>query len=551
MTLPKGLVEAVYNDTGVDQYRGNPFIEALPPLLEVSQVASGLSGNLVLRPSDTYLNAQTRIHVISQLLDGFFQPLSRHIELELKISMLIRQGYVGRNLATGDLETHLQNGYERIMKGDLSAFRFDHAVSTAKSLAFIGCSGSGKTSSLNRILATYPQAIYHENYNFTQIVFLKIDCPHDGALKSLCHNFFRAIDALLSTNYVSRYAKKRHGVETLIALMAQIANTHSIGLLIIDEIQHLKLNGAGGAERMLNFFVTLVNVISIPVVMVGTPKARSVFTADLRSARRSAALGSILWEPLSKPSTSNGISKTDWGAFTNRLWKYQWLSKASSEISEETRETWYDLSQGIMDIVVKLFVLSQIRAVVTKVERITPKLMKTVYEDELKPIHPMIEALRSGEAEKIAKYSDLTIPDVDKRILELSKLLSSEKQSIDNSIDYEGNEQATRLHNMLISMNCTPDLLKPLIKRAFKEHPKLSMKDLMPIILDWYKSAESDKPKSRPPKAKLIKQKDWHTLDSNDLRFLFSQTDDADELQKSISTECLLFDSKKWVDSFV
>jgi hypothetical protein len=77
------------------------------------------------------------------------------------------------------------------------------------------------------------------------------------------------------------------------------------------------------------------------------------------------------------------------------------------------------------------------------------------------------------------------------------------------------------------------------------------MKDLMPIILDWYKSAESDKPKSRPPKAKLIKQKDWHTLDSNDLRFLFSQTDDADELQKSISTECLLFDSKKWVDSFV
>src|SRR5699024_8855706 len=118
---------------------------------------------------------QTRIHVIAQLLDGFFQPLSRHIELESKLSIMLRQGYVGRNLATGELNAHIQNGYERIMRGDLDVFRFEHVQSTAKSLAFIGCSGSGKTSSITRILATYPQLIYHEKYNFSQIVFLKID----------------------------------------------------------------------------------------------------------------------------------------------------------------------------------------------------------------------------------------------------------------------------------------------------------------------------------------------------------------------------------------
>lgn len=68
---------------------------------------------------------------------------------------------------------------------------------------------------------------------------MKIDCPHDGSLKSLCHNFFREIDSVLATNYVKRYAEKRHGVETLIALMSHLANTHAIGLLVIDEIQHL------------------------------------------------------------------------------------------------------------------------------------------------------------------------------------------------------------------------------------------------------------------------------------------------------------------------
>jgi hypothetical protein len=31
MTLPKGMVQAIYNDTGISQYR-NPLIEALPPI---------------------------------------------------------------------------------------------------------------------------------------------------------------------------------------------------------------------------------------------------------------------------------------------------------------------------------------------------------------------------------------------------------------------------------------------------------------------------------------------------------------------------------------
>ena len=186
MTLPSGMVEARYRDTGLAQYAGNPFIEALPPILERKHLRTALGSTIQMRPSDVYLDQHSRIHVISQVLDRFFQPLARHIELESKISIMLRQGYVGRNLANGNHAAHIQNGYERLMQKDLSAFRFEHVESTAKSLAFIGCSGSGKTSSLNRILGAYPQLIYHPQYNFTQIVFLKIDCPHDGSLKNLC-----------------------------------------------------------------------------------------------------------------------------------------------------------------------------------------------------------------------------------------------------------------------------------------------------------------------------------------------------------------------------
>lgn len=550
MTLLKGMVKAEYRSTGVNRYDGNPLIEALPPILDRSQLRDGLSGRVLLRPTDVYLDGNTRLHVISQLLDSFFQPLARHIELESKISIMLRQGYVGRNLATGELQSHIQNGYQRVMSGDLSVFRFDHVESTAKSLAFIGCSGSGKTSSLNRILATYPQLIYHDDYNYTQIVFLKIDCPHDGSLKSLCHNFFREVDAVLATNYVKRYVEKRHSVETLIAVMAHIANTHAIGLLVIDEIQHLSVKNSGGAEKMLNFFVTLVNEISVPVVMVGTPKAKSVFELDLRSARRGAGFGSILWDPLIKPASSQEIAKTEWGAFTNKLWKYQWLQKATIELPEDVRETWYDLSQGIMDVVIKLFVLSQIRAVVTGIERITPSLMKKVYQDELKPIHPMIDALRSGDATRIAMYSDLTIPDIDKRILELSQVIRSKPESIETQAIYRGNEQAIRLHNMLVDMGYVSDLVQPLITRAFEDHPNMLLKDLMPMILSWYEGAENDKPASTSKnKTKTIKQDDWHKLDSDDLRFIFSQASNDEDLQQGLSREGLLFDVQSWIKS--
>ena len=67
------------------------------------------------------------------------------------------------------LQRHLQNGYERVQRGELSAFRYDDVGSTAQSLLLIGCSGSGKTTSLKRILSAYPQVIYHPEMNLEQV----------------------------------------------------------------------------------------------------------------------------------------------------------------------------------------------------------------------------------------------------------------------------------------------------------------------------------------------------------------------------------------------
>ena len=292
MTLPKNVFKASYRDPGVERYRGNSFIEALPPIMTTKDIKIGIQGNITMDPKDIFEDGNKRVHIISQLLDDYFQPLSSHLQLETKISVMIRMGYVGRNYDDGSLNMHMQNGYERVQSGDLTVHRFEQVKSTARSFSLIGSSGCGKSTTLNRILGTYPQALYHEKFNFTQIVYLKMDCPFDGSLANLCINFFRAVDALLHTNYEKKYAEKRIKIETLLAKICQIANVHALGVLVIDEIQHLSLQKSGGSEKMLNFFVTLVNTIGLPVILVGTPKARDIFEKDFRSARRSVLVKS-------------------------------------------------------------------------------------------------------------------------------------------------------------------------------------------------------------------------------------------------------------------
>lgn len=555
------IVNAVYKES-FGSYKGNPFIEALPEILEPRQVVRSIKSKIDFNQSDCQASSSVRAHLISQMMGQFFYPITRHIDLEKKLSIMIRQGYVGRNLKDGSLNARLQNGYERLMSGKDDVIEFPQVNSTALSLAFIGCSGSGKTTTLNKILSTYPQVIYHPKFNFTQIVYLRVDCPHDGSLKSLCLHFFRAIDQALDSNYEQKYALKRHSVETLLNLMRQISNHHAIGLLVIDEIQHLSVNKSGGAEKMLNFFVTLVNTVGLPVVMVGTPKARFIFEGDFRSARRGAGFGSIFWEQLAKESNftqgDGTLRKSEWNKLTDHLWKYQWLRKADLTLSEDIRDRWYELSQGVLDIVVKLYVLAQLRAIDSGLERITVKLLQNTYEEDLKPIHPMIEALQSGRADRIAQFSDLVVPDIDRKLLQLQSKLDQKRDEFDEVSEYQGHELSIRLHRMLVDLGQDSPLLVPTVKKAVAELPDATIADLIPIILDWLKEAKlnldnnesksASKTKVSNRKPKSIKHKDWHTLDSEDLRFQFSQRDESETFYEHLKTNTsLIFDIDDWL----
>ncbi|OAT51553.1 MULTISPECIES: AAA family ATPase [Providencia] len=552
MEQPNHFVIASYQSTGIKRYDGNPFIEALPPILSVAQAGNSIKGKVDFHPSDRLSSPKSRMHMAVSLLDDYFQPLSQHVLLQEKIDMMLRMGYVGRNISDGSLNRKLQEGYDLIKSGGEITANFSVEKTTARSMSLVGISGSGKTSSLIRVLETYPQVIYHEQQNFFQVTYLKIECPSNGDLESLCLNFFSAVDGVLGTDYERRYAKQRLSVPKMLALMRQTANNRAIGILVIDEIQRLSQVRSGGKEQMLEFFVELVNTVGIPIVLVGTPKARPIFELELQSGRRSAGLGSIYWETIQQnvDKSSGKVPNLNWTRFSDNLWKHQWLKHGDDPLTDEIRDCWYDLSQGVLDIVVKLFVLAQLRAIANKKERITVGILKSVYKQELKPVHPMLDALRSGDADKIVKYSDMRVVDLDKRLIQLGSEIMEVVQKQEERL-FGGNQEALRLYNVILQIeeNFDEQNVVKLVERIFEEHPGQSIHEMIPILVNWYQSYEE--PVRKEKTKTKVKQKDWHDLDVSDLRYQYAYCkEERLSLVERLEQNGQMFDLDSWAAGF-
>ena len=420
--------EAMYKVQALSEYSKNPFIEALPPIFSEDNVLERFMVTPRITQQEKQSETNIRYHVLKRV-KNFIQPLPIHFEVERRLSTLIRRGYLARNpLDKTFLERirvlhQLREDEEEAHK--YIDERLNYLRSTADSLSIIGISGIGKTTAIERLLLMYPQVIKHEKYeglpfNRTQIVWLKIDCPYDGSLSTLCKSFFKAIDNLLGTRYLEKYGYLNRVTSTMLLHMTSLASMYGIGVLVIDEIQHL-LHSKNDQEEMLNFFVTLSNTVGIPTVLIGTSKAQQLFKGNFRQARRAASEGAIIWDRMAADSE-------EWEFFLETLWELQCL-KTRSDLTEDMKKSFYEECQGITSVAVNMFILSQERALFdesNEEERLTPRVLKKTAKEDMKIIQPMLNALRKNDLNAMYKYEDIMI--------NLDDLMVNHKQNT----EYEG-----------------------------------------------------------------------------------------------------------------
>lgn len=507
-------VEASYTHQEIEGYKNNPFIEALPPIFEDKDVVSQIKKYPSYNEEQRNLGKQTRLHLVQQISD-YVEPLPSHLLVEQRLSRLIRHGYKARNPFSPAIIRQFHIGFKGILEGgvDSNGQNIAGVRSTASGFAILGVSGQGKTTAIESSLLLYPQVIHHNTYNENpfirkQLVWLKLNCPFDGSLKGLCFNFFQSIDSHLGTNYFHKFSSKGSSVD-------------------MYEIQNLSFLKSGGAEKMLNYFTQLINTIGVPVVLIGTFKAMRLLSGSFSQARRSTGQGDMIMDRL--------MEGEEWDYFLNGLWRYQWTAQ-STPLKAPLMKKMYELSQGIVDIAVKLYMLAQWQAIDEDGngnERITADLLEAVAKQHMQLVQPMLKILRRNDPNTLALVDDLypewNVVDqflkrssekvniqgeIRTKVLREDKIEQDQDKYIDlikTAIDFGApadiaEELAKRILQSNESEKDMVDLRKQLVRDIAKNAVTEDIKYPMPNN----KSEEQPKP-SRNRKSKVI-------LDEDDLR---------------------------------
>lgn len=419
------VVDAIYVDPEVPDWAGNPLIEALPQALDKAQAGARLANYPAFDERQRDEPTHIRRLLLQNAMKKIFIPLDVHLDLQQRLQLAIRVGYSDRNPSAEGYGDQLES---RLDAFDQYARQYgpadDNSATTASGFSVIGLSGGGKSRAILRCLNPLPQVIRHSRYKgegltCKQIVWLKLDCPFDASPKGLCIQFFHTVDAILGTNYRRNHAGKRRTIDEMLSDMALVAGNHSIGVLVVDEIQRLNVGNPGGrtkrfspgaqklnpaAERMLNFFVQLVNTIGVPVVAVGTYKAMAVLSGEFSQIRRGTGQGDMIWDRLENDK--------QWQSFVKALWNYRYVRKESDPASKTGKgksisDVLYEETQGIIDFAIKVFMFAQEQAMETGVEKITSGLIRYVAKDKLKIPRLVLEALKTKDMRIVERFEDI------------------------------------------------------------------------------------------------------------------------------------------------
>lgn len=398
MTEHAFTVDAHYSKVWLPEHKWNCCVEALPPALDFDALNRMMRNAVPFSPEERDMPDLVRKQLTCRLRH-LVEPVPDHYLLYCSLYTIINEGYVSRNPLSAATWQHLHWLYHKGLDGipEPMAYR-----PTASATLVTGPSGTGKTTSVERVLALYPELIRHSIYRGqevqqAQIVRIKVCCP--TTIRGLIFAIFKEVERITGRKFLDAYLRRRANVDELIDKLHDILAHLFLGILVIDDIQNLKYAQQGGAEQMMGFCETLINTIGIPVLFVGTPKAERLFTDTLKGPRR-------LTDPdgcrISRPTIDSGA----WNLVLETVWKYQWV-KNPVPLDDHLRKTIYDLTQGINDFLIKLFAAAQWEAILDRSERLSVPLLQKVSKKKMDLLAPALDALRSRDPEQMDKFEDL------------------------------------------------------------------------------------------------------------------------------------------------
>ncbi|GEM_PF-796005 len=409
-----------------DPYAGNILTQGLGPILSRHQSLAKLTYLPPLPPSDIgNMPKQIRMHLLMTLRDLHI-PSMEGGKLVETIDLMVRPSYRYRDPKSA--QTWGMIGAEPM------SHKTPRAPATAA--ATVGHSGSGKTEAILRGLNLYPQqVITHNSFphlvgKHHQVVWQSIDVPASGRASDLAATLMTVWDATMAkyappgvpNRFEAALAKDRRDGSKMLDEWRQVASSHFLGLLHLDEVQNFfrlqslekrkkRANETGGLElsivedQCLKWALTLSNTWQIPVLYSGTPDGIGALTKRLSNIERFVSSGYHQF-----PIFEDAKSPIFYEGFFKPLANYQFVQKRL-DVTPEFAALIIELTGGIPRIIIALWIAAHRVAFERKEDDLRTDDFRRAASTYLAPIGPAIAALRSKDPQRMARYEDLISRD--------------------------------------------------------------------------------------------------------------------------------------------
>ncbi|MCW5667829.1 MAG: ATP-binding protein [Piscinibacter sp.] len=385
------IIDAAYATTHLPRrFAGNPLIEALGGLIDPQVRLKALVRLPKIDLAESKCNAYFVRSFDIDCLSGLYLPPQVALALLTAIDHALHEGYFVRNPFSAETQRRL---YEA---GDLIAAQGGDFDTLPTMIFLTGLSGLGKTRLVRMILYSYAQTIRHRSYqgrdfSETQVVWLSVEVPATGSVKTLILQLFAALDRALGQHrspesYAAEHADS--SVETLISAFAHAAGSHHLGILHIDDLQRVLDSGAG-VKAIVRFVIQLASIVKFPVIYSCTEDMEGVLKElkNFESARRAIKDGAFV---LHKPASADDPF---FKLLFSEVMRYQWTDVPIAP-SDKLRRTLYILCAGVTAVFLFLHRAAQRHALSTGAKQLLLAHYYYVYRHRLRTIRKSLHAIR-------------------------------------------------------------------------------------------------------------------------------------------------------------
>ena len=396
-----------YFETLNRDHHGNPLITAFPSLNR--ETVEQLMSNVVhFDPAERDHPGELRIQYVMRLLN-FFLPLDHQTEFCLKLWSLICHGYRQRH----PLKPATHDSFARLMQsinaGAAAPSTDGTAFDAMLCALLLGTPGTGKTTSVKALLSRLGPGLLHHKLHgeLYQLLYLTVQAPKNGSAKALAQEIFNSLRAAametgLPMPYLTgRPPKTEAELTQAITVLAQKLN---LGILVLDELQHLYRGISGMDNDAMKFLTGVINRLGIPVLMIGTWECYGLLGLEARIARRATGTADAQYRRLQNDQ--------EWRIFLDTLLSHQ-FTRIPVELTDDLADTFYFHTQGIQDLAVKLLVVSQIDAILDETEQLTHQSVDASATRHMSLIANIVRMIREGRRDTDPTLWDLEPSDLD------------------------------------------------------------------------------------------------------------------------------------------